>query len=101
MLRRLPDIDLLRVRDARRIGRSDAEILDWAAAEERVLVTHDARTVPSAAAARVRTGLRMPGEIVIDDLAGARAVIDDVMLLAELGTPDDLRDCVVFVPLRS
>lgn len=101
LLRRLPDLDLLRVRDARRTGRTDADLLDGSAAEGRILLTPDARTVPPAAFSRVRAGPRMPGVIVIDDLAAARTVIDDVALLVEIGTPEDLRDRVVFVPLRS
>jgi hypothetical protein len=99
--RRVPGLDLLRVRDARRIGRSDADLLDWAAAEGRVLMTHDARTVPPAALTRVREGTAMPGVIVIDDRAAARVTIDDLALLVELATAEDLRDRIVFVPLQG
>lgn len=101
LLRRLPDLDLLRVREARRTGRTDPDLLDWAATEGRILLTHDARTVPPAAFSRVRAGLQMPGVIVIDDLAAARTVIDDVALLVEFSTLEDLHDRVVFVPLRA
>lgn len=101
VLRRVPGLDLVRVRDVGRAGLTDADLLDWVADEGRVLVTHDARTVPSAALARVRDGVPMPGVIVIDDRAAARTVVDDLALLAQLATPEDLRDRVVFVPLRG
>ena len=41
--RRLPEIDLLRVRDCFPEGTSDPEVLAWSAAENRVLITMDVR----------------------------------------------------------
>ena len=43
--RRLPEIDLVRVQDALPEGTPDREILAWAAAENRVLITNDQNTM--------------------------------------------------------
>jgi predicted nuclease of predicted toxin-antitoxin system len=43
--RRLPDIDLVRAQDALPEAASDPEVLAWAAAENRVLITNDRNTM--------------------------------------------------------
>ncbi len=42
LLRRKPDIDIVRVQDVGLSGASDPEILAWAAREDRLVLTHDA-----------------------------------------------------------
>jgi predicted nuclease of predicted toxin-antitoxin system len=61
LLRRKPDLNLVRVQDAGLSGADDPIVLEWAAQECRVLFTHDASTVTHHAYERVRTGKRMPG----------------------------------------
>ena len=46
LVRRLPDIDLIRVQDVGLAQTDDRAILDWAADRGRILITHDRRTVP-------------------------------------------------------
>ncbi len=41
LLRRLPELDVVRVQDAGLAGTPDPIILDWAAREQRILLTHD------------------------------------------------------------
>src|SRR5215510_533538 len=78
---RLPDLDLVTVQDAGLSGRPDDEILEWAAAQERVLVAHDLRTMPRFAAFRVRAGLHMPGVFAAPKTLAIGQVIDDIVLL--------------------
>ena len=54
LLRRLPDIDLLQVQDVGLRQTDDPAILAWAAAEGRILLTHDRNTIPGFAFDRVR-----------------------------------------------
>jgi predicted nuclease of predicted toxin-antitoxin system len=61
VVRRKPDLDLVRVQDAGLSGADDAAVLDWAADEGRVLMTHDAATITRHAYDRVRAARRMPG----------------------------------------
>lgn len=44
-VRRTRSIDLVRVQDVGLGGADDESILDWAAEEDRILLTHDVRTV--------------------------------------------------------
>lgn len=51
---RLPGLDLVRVQDAGLSGALDPDVLEWAAREKRVLLTHDFDTLIGRAWARVR-----------------------------------------------
>ena len=64
--RRKPDLDIVHVQDTPLSEAGDAEILEWAAAEERVILTHDVSTITGYAEERVRAGKRMPGVVEID-----------------------------------
>lgn len=66
--RRAPSVDIVRVQDAGFSGAEDPIILDWAAREGRVLLTHDISTVPPFAHQRVAAGQPMPGAIASNTL---------------------------------
>src|SRR6266702_4087990 len=61
LLRRLLTHDIVRAQDAGLIGKLDPVILEWAAAENRVLLTHDGSTMTKHAYACVESGRPMPG----------------------------------------
>jgi len=61
--RRLPEINLVRVHDALPVGAPDSQVLAWAAAEDRVLITNDRNTIVGFARERVAAGHSMPGII--------------------------------------
>jgi hypothetical protein len=97
--RRLSHIDLIRVQDALPEGTQDRVILEWAAAENRVLITNDRNTMVGFANERVTTGLVMPGLIVTNNSQSIGSAIDDILLLAEHATEGDIRSqIVVYLP---
>src|SRR5258708_32036354 len=53
LLRRKPDLDIVRVQDAGLSGEADPTILDWCANNNRVLLTHDVSTMTKHAYERV------------------------------------------------
>lgn len=61
LLRRNPYLDIVSVQDAGLSGADDATVLEWAAREGRVLLTHDVSTMTRYARERVRAGKPMPG----------------------------------------
>jgi predicted nuclease of predicted toxin-antitoxin system len=65
LLRNLPGLDLIMAQDAGMTGASDTHVLEWAAAENRELLTQDAQTMPRFAYIRVEQGEPMPGVIVV------------------------------------
>ena len=61
LFRRRPSLNVVRVQDVGLNGTSDSEILEWAASEGRIVLTHDRDTMLYSAYKRVRTGRAMPG----------------------------------------
>ena len=45
LMRRKADIDLIRVQDVGLSGEDDPIVLEWAAEEDRILLTHDVATI--------------------------------------------------------
>ena len=56
LLRLLPTLDIVRAQDSGLLGKPDAAILEWAANERRILLTHDATTMTKHAYARMESG---------------------------------------------
>ena len=97
--RRKPDIDLVRVQDVGLRGADDPTILEWAAREGRVLLTHDVETMTGFAYDRVRRGEPMPGVMEVGDHLPIRAVIEDILILAECSDEGEWEGRVDFFPL--
>jgi len=81
LLRRVPGVDLVRVQDVGLSGADDRTVLEWAAREGRVLLTHDVTTMTKYAYERVEQGLPMPGifEVSMDVPVGK--AIEDILLI--------------------
>lgn len=103
--RREPDVDIVRIAEAGLLGAPDPEVLAWAADEGRALLTHDMRTMPAHAHARIRENRPMPGVIAVAQI-GARPrrllvgeAIENILLIATLLEPGDLDGQIVYLPL--
>jgi hypothetical protein len=92
-----PGLDLIRVQDVGLLGASDAIILEWAAKEGRVLLTHDVNTITKYAYERLVGGLVMPGVIEVKQDASVGRIIHDILLLAEF--EEDCQGQVLYLPL--
>lgn len=79
---------------------TDPTLLEWAAKEERILLTYDVRTIPKYAYARVEAGLHMPGVIEVKRNIPFSQIIDDLLVMMEAGTPADFENRVWYVPMR-
>jgi predicted nuclease of predicted toxin-antitoxin system len=100
--RRLPEIDLERVQDALPEGAPDSEVLAWAAAENRVLITNDRDTMIGFAYRRVAAEEPVPGLIVTTNEQSIGEAIEDLLLIAEYISEEEVRDqVVVFLPFRG
>ncbi|MDT7541117.1 MAG: hypothetical protein QOE33_1021 [Acidobacteriota bacterium] len=100
LLRRKPDLDIVRVQDAGLIGKSDAEVLEWAAREGRVLFTHDVTTMWRSVSERIAAGLPMPAVFEVSQQIPIAQVIEDILLLAECSHEDEWEGQIIFLPLR-
>lgn len=84
LLRRKPDLDVVRVQDIEEIsGADDAHVLEWAANEVRIVFTHDVQTMTGFAYERVRAGKPMPGLFEVRRNVPLAQVIEDMLILVE------------------
>ena len=97
--RRVPDVDLVRAVDAGLSAATDPEILEWAAVERRVLITHDASTMVAFAYQRLSQGLPLSGVLVIGSRVSVGRAIEDLVTIVECTTVDEWKDRVLYVPL--
>lgn len=81
LLRRDPELDSVTAQDVGLGGVPDPDVLEWAAANGRVIRTHDIRTLVPDAAARVAAGLPMPGVVAGSDTIPIGTAIDDILLI--------------------
>ncbi|MGD9854696.1 MAG: hypothetical protein AB7U20_07065 [Planctomycetaceae bacterium] len=102
MRRRRPELDLLRVQDALALATPDPEVLVWSAAENRILITNDRNTMVAAAYSRVAAGEPMPGLIVTSAEQSIGSAIDDILLIADCISPEEISNLIVlFLPLLN
>lgn len=99
LLRRNPDTDIVRVQDVGLSGEDDPIVLEWAAAEGRILLTHDVATITCYAYARLAENLFMPGVIEIPTNVSIGRVVEDLFMILECGTPKDLDGQIYYLPL--
>jgi hypothetical protein len=97
--RRRPWLDIVRVQDAGLDGTDDPGILEWAAREGRILLTHDIATISPPAYARVLAGLPMPGVFKINLSIPVAEVIEDLLILIEGSEEGEWEGKVLYLPL--
>jgi hypothetical protein len=100
LLRRKPDLDIVRIQDVGLSGAEDPIILAWAAQENRVLLTHDVTTITKYAYERVQAGQRMPGVIEVSRSVPIGVAIEDILLLAESSHEAEWEGQILYLPLR-
>ena len=76
VLRRMPSLDLVRVQDVGLREVDDPSVLEWAARERRIILTHDVNTMPAFGFDRIRRNQAMPGILVVSQQAALAAVIE-------------------------
>ena len=92
-------VDIVRAQDVGLYSKPDPVVLRWAAEEGRATLSHDFGTLPHYAYERVRSGLAMPGLVMVPQSIPAGQAISDIQLLAECGVEGELEGQVIYLPL--
>ena len=90
----------MRVQDAGLPKKDDPDVLEWAAQEGRVLLTHDVTTLRKHAYERIERGVPMPGVIEVSQELPIGVAVEEVLLLAECSMVGEWEGQVRFLPLR-
>lgn len=92
-----PAIDLVRVQEVGLMQMPDPVVLEYAASQNRVTVTHDRITMTAHAQDRLNQGLPMTGLIVLAQFINVGKAIQEVGTLALAGDPGDLDGHILFL----
>jgi predicted nuclease of predicted toxin-antitoxin system len=99
LLTRQPNINVVRVQDTHLSGAEDPNVLDWCAAEQRILLSHDIATLKDFAYARVTAGLPMSGVFISDQYASARVIVEDLLMIVACSAAEEWANQVWHLPL--
>jgi len=100
LLRELPELDIARAQDAGLQRAPDPEVLAWAAADGRILLTHDRRTMTGFANKRVAASSAMPGVFVIRNRRSQIGqMVEDILIPVLCSEQHEWDGQVQFLPL--
>jgi hypothetical protein len=99
LLRREPDLDIVRVQDVGLMGQGDDRLLAWAENEGRVLLTHDVSTMTNHAYERMRIGHHVADVVEVPQSLAIGQAIKDILLIARLSSDKELENQVQYLPL--
>jgi hypothetical protein len=99
--RREPAVDFASSQEAGLEGISDPEVLDGAAHEDRVLVSHDRRTMLEHFRAHLTAGKPSPGVLIVSQGAPIGLVAEALVHVWLLCDPIELRDQAHYLPSLS
>ncbi|MBM4334054.1 MAG: hypothetical protein FJ117_23035 [Deltaproteobacteria bacterium] len=100
LLRRKPNLNIVLAQEAGLSGADDSTILEWAAREGRVLLTHDVSTITRYAYERIGVGKVMPGVFEVSRDIPIGIIIEDILLLADYSLEGEWEGQVRYLPLR-
>jgi hypothetical protein len=96
--RRCPTVDLVRAIDEGLGGWDDQVLLEWAAEQDRILLTHDVSTMVGFAYARIAAGLAMPGVVEVPTSLPVRRIVDDLEMFLGASFPGEWNGQVLYLP---
>ena len=97
VIRRNSEVDFKRAEDVPLEGLHDEAVLDVAAQDGRVLVSHDISTMPNHFREYIRSRTS-PGVILIPQELSAGKAIEDILLICETCDEHDLQNKVCLLP---
>ena len=98
---RLPETDLVLVRQVGLAGMKDPALLTWAAQNSRTIVTHDIETMPTFASQLLQRGERMAGLIVVPEQMTIGQAIQDLELVIACHSQEEFLSRIEYLPLST
>jgi predicted nuclease of predicted toxin-antitoxin system len=98
VLRRLPEIDFQTAREAKLARLPDPEVLAKAAAEGRILITHDRKTLPIHFGKFIQVH-SSPGVLIVSQKAEVLRIIEDLILIWFASDAEEYMNSIRTLPL--
>ena len=99
LLLRVQNLDVITAHQAGLSNASDPELLAWAAEQERVVITHDRRTMPYHATSRIARAEKIAGIIIVSRQLPVSRVIDDLEIIVSCSDMVEWENIVKHLPL--
>jgi len=96
---RLRQPDIITVQEAGLSGKSDPELLTWAAANGRIMISEDRKTLIRQARLRIAGGLPMPGIFILRKGLTFGQMIDEILIVANCNEPAEWESRIEHLPL--
>jgi len=100
LLSREPTIDVLDIKSADLRGSRDPVLLELAAEQDRILITHDRRTMTRHFQERLAAGLPSPGIFIVPQRSAIGDIIESLVLVWTASQPEDWRNQIAYLPFR-
>lgn len=99
MRRKRPNLDILTIREAGKLGLEDPLVLELAAEQGRVLLSHDTHTMPDHLNTFLLSGRQSPGVVLVPQELPIGPALEDLLLIVDAGTPGELANLCTQLPL--
>ncbi len=96
--RRVSNISIIRVQDTELQGKSDDDVLAWAAAQNYIVLTHDVNTLRGLYYERLNANLPIPGLFLVHSSTPIADVIESLELIVSASLPDEWAGDIRFLP---
>lgn len=100
LLLRKSGIDIVRIQDVGLSGKSDPEVLRWTTKQRRILLTHDAQTIPEFVYDRINLGESVSGVFIIKQEAVFSKVIEDIIIVLECSVYEEWESQIYYLPFK-
>jgi hypothetical protein len=97
---REPAIDILDIKSTGLRGTKDPDLLEIAAQQDRILITHDRRTMTRHFRERLAVGKRSPGLFIVPQQSPIGEIVDWLLLVWTASQAKEWRDQIVYLPFR-
>jgi hypothetical protein len=91
-------IDFMTATEANLEGRGDPDVLEFAANQRRILVSHDTSTIPVHFSARLRSGRTSPGVFLARQRASVGQIVEAVLLVWSASSPGEWAGQIHYLP---
>ncbi len=80
------------------LGMKDDALLEWAESHDRVIISLDKNTLPEFLARHLASGRGSPGILLVRHTHSWEEILYHLVLLAAVASPDECRDCCLYIP---
>jgi hypothetical protein len=99
VVRRSPGLEFRRVREFGFARRNDAFLLDYAAEQGFIIVSHDVNTMTAAAYTRLAEGKHLAGLFMVPQTFPIGPIIDNLLLIWSASDGEEWANQVIFLPI--